>query len=253
MQAAVLHALEEVSALKIRIKFEKTGHLKYVGHLDTMRYFQKAMRRAGVDIAFSGGFSPHMIMSFAAPLGVGIESFAEYLDIEVNSLSSSEEMIDSLNAVMVDGFRITEFRLLPDNSKTAMSVVSCADYTMVRKKEYPLIPVDELKKAIHDFYEAKESVIITKETKNGSKEMDLKKLVFAFDVSLNEDNEICFFLKVNTGSTDNLKPELVMEHFHRFIGVPFEKLNYKLYRHEIYSGSVENGFIPLSEMGEIIK
>ncbi len=239
--------------MKIRIKFKKTGHLKYVGHLDTMRYFQKAMRRAGIDIAFSGGFSPHMIMSFAAPLGVGIESFAEYLDIEVNSTDASKAMIDSLNSVMVEGFEITDYRLLPDNSKTAMSVVSCADYTMVRKKEAPLMPVDELKNAIHDFYEAKESIIITKETKNGSKEMDLKKLVFAFDVYLNDDGEISFFLKLNTGSTDNLKPELVMEHFHKFIGLPFERLNYKLFRHEIYSGSIENGFIPLSEMGEIIK
>ncbi|MCR5388596.1 MAG: DUF2344 domain-containing protein, partial [Lachnospiraceae bacterium] len=138
-----------------------------------------------------------------------------------------------------------------DNSKTAMSVVSCADYTMVRKAEAPELSLDELKNAIHDFYEAKDSIIITKETKNGSKEMDLKKLVFAFDVSLNDDGEISFFLKVNTGSTDNLKPELVMEHFHKFIDKPYERLDYKLFRHEIYSGSFESGFIPLSEMGAL--
>lgn len=57
--------------MKVRIKFAKTGHMKFVGHLDTMRYFQKAIRRAELPVAFSGGYSPHMIMSFAAPLGVG--------------------------------------------------------------------------------------------------------------------------------------------------------------------------------------
>ena len=60
--------------MKIRIKFSKQGAMKFIGHLDTMRYFQKAMRRADVDIRYSEGFSPHQIMSFAAPLGVGLES-----------------------------------------------------------------------------------------------------------------------------------------------------------------------------------
>ena len=69
--------------MKIRIKFSKQGAMKFIGHLDTMRYFQKAMRRADVDIRYSEGFSPHQIMSFAAPLGVGLTGSGEYLDIEV--------------------------------------------------------------------------------------------------------------------------------------------------------------------------
>ena len=60
--------------LKVRVKFSKEGAMKFIGHLDIMRYFQKAIRRANIPIAFSGGFSPHMIMSFAAPLGVGVTS-----------------------------------------------------------------------------------------------------------------------------------------------------------------------------------
>ena len=68
--------------MKIRIKFSKQGAMKFIGHLDTMRYFQKVMRRADVDIRYSEGFSPHQIMSFAAPLGVGITSNGEYVDIE---------------------------------------------------------------------------------------------------------------------------------------------------------------------------
>lgn len=85
--------LEEVCALKIRIKFAKNGSMKFIGHLDIMRYFQKVMRRAEVDIAYSEGFSPHQIMSFAAPLGVGLTSRGEYLDIEVHSTDSSAEML----------------------------------------------------------------------------------------------------------------------------------------------------------------
>ena len=68
----MLQSGEEVSALKVRIKFRKYGVMKFIGHLDVMRYFQKAMRRADIPIAFTGGYSPHMIMSFAQPLGIGI-------------------------------------------------------------------------------------------------------------------------------------------------------------------------------------
>ena len=69
--------------MKVRIKFRKYGILKYIGHLDVMRFFQKAMRRADIPIAFTGGYSPHMIMSFAQPLGLGVTSEGEYLDIEL--------------------------------------------------------------------------------------------------------------------------------------------------------------------------
>ena len=79
--------------MKIRIKFRKYGSMRFIGHLDVMRYFQKAIRRAGIDIAYSEGFSPHQIMSFAAPPGVGLTSDGEYMDIEVRSTRSTEESI----------------------------------------------------------------------------------------------------------------------------------------------------------------
>ena len=85
--------------MKIRIKFRKYGTMKFIGHLDVMRYFQKAIRRSEVNIRYSEGFSPHQIMSFAAPLGVGITSKGEYVDIEVLDTENSKKMIDRLNAV----------------------------------------------------------------------------------------------------------------------------------------------------------
>ena len=100
--------------MKIRIKFAKYGTMKYIGHLDMMRFFQKAIRRAGIDVKYSEGFSPHQIMSFAAPLGVGIESTGEYMDIEVLSMTSAEAMKQALNQVMVEGVEILSVSVLPD-------------------------------------------------------------------------------------------------------------------------------------------
>ena len=89
--------------MKVRIKFAKQGVMKFIGHLDIMRYFQKALRRADIDIKFSEGMSPHMIMSFAAPLGVGLTSDGEYVDIELRTPISTAEAVSRLNAVMVEG------------------------------------------------------------------------------------------------------------------------------------------------------
>ena len=76
--------------MKARIKFRKNGVMKFIGHLDIMRYFQKAIRRAEIPIAFTSGYSPHMIMSFANPLGVGLTSDGEYFDIELTEAIDSK-------------------------------------------------------------------------------------------------------------------------------------------------------------------
>ena len=114
--------------MKIRIKFAKRGRMKYIGHLDIMRYFQKVMRRAEVDIVYTEGFSPHQVMSFAAPLGVGLTSEGEYFDIEVHSTLPTDMMIEKLNQNMVEGMEVLDYVKVPDKSKPAMSIVAGADY-----------------------------------------------------------------------------------------------------------------------------
>ncbi len=92
--------------IKVRIKFSKHGALKYIGHLDIMRYFQKVFRRADIDIAYTEGFSPHQVMSFAAPLGVGLESEGEYMDVELNSLVDTEDVRKRMNEHMAEGMEV---------------------------------------------------------------------------------------------------------------------------------------------------
>jgi radical SAM-linked protein len=134
---AVLEVLGEVFALKARIKFKKAGALIYIGHLDVMRYFQKAMRRAEIPIAFSGGYSPHMILSFAQPLGVGIYSEGEYLDCELQKYIEPKEAIDRLNEVMNEGIEIVNFVYISeDKKKSGMTIVAAAEYVAeIQEKE----------------------------------------------------------------------------------------------------------------------
>ena len=238
--------------MKVRIKFAKSGVMKFIGHLDMMRYFQKAMRRADIDIKYSEGFSPHQIMSFAAPLGVGITSDGEYLDIEVNSTETTEQSIVNLNSAMVDGVKILEYKKLPDPAKNAMSIVAAADYKIYIKDGYENpCSVEEWRSRLNTFFYDRAEVLITKKTKKSEKVMDLKQLVYDFKIYRKENRPV-FYLKVSTGSTDNLKPELVLASFYEYLRLEFDPLSIQIHRIDVY-GRIDEKLVSLGQMGEIIE
>lgn len=105
--------------MKARIKFRKYGSLRFIGHLDVMRFFQKVMRRADIPIAFSGGYSPHMIMSFANPLGIGLTSDGEYFDIEFNQkqINSADAVRRMNEACQIEGVEICKHRRIAEEKK----------------------------------------------------------------------------------------------------------------------------------------
>lgn len=239
--------------MKIRIKFRKYGVMKFIGHLDIMRYFQKAMRRADIDICYSGGFSPHMIMSFAAPLGVGITSDGEYVDIEVNSTKSTEESLKALNETMVEGVEVTGYVALPDDAKTAMSIVAAADYELSFKEGYE-VPAEKsvFEAAINEFFRNAKEVLITKQTKKSERTMDLKPLVYDFSVR-EKNSKPVFYLNLSTGSTDNVKPELVVEALFNHMGLKYSASAIQIHRIDVYAADTKAGtFISLGDMGEVI-
>ncbi len=240
--AAGLWHIREVSVLNIRIKFQKYGVMKFIGHLDMMRYFQKAIRRAGIDIAYSGGYSPHQIMSFAAPLGVGSTSAGEYFDSAVNSTKSSRESIEALNCAMAEGVSILEYKKLPDTAKTSMSLVAAADYLIYVKPEYApsFLPQEELQGKIQEFYKGQPEILITKQTKKSQVEMDLKQFIYQMKAGDTPEHASgTLFLRVCTGSSNNIKPELVLETFCQFCGLTYQPAMFQIQRLEVYAKSDE--------------
>ena len=239
--------------MKIRIKFRKWGCMKFIGHLDMMRYFQKAMRRAEVDICYSEGFSPHQIMSFAAPLGVGITSDGEYFDIEVHSTKSSKEMLTDINATMVDGVEVTGYVMLPDDAKTAMSIVTAADYILSYKEGYASpLSYEEWNAKVTELFVEADAFTIVKKTKKSEREVDLKPLVYDFKVR-KQDGKPAFYIHVSTGSVDNIKPELLLASMYEKLGLEYREEAIAIHRIDVYTTDEKNNkFISLLEMGTTI-
>lgn len=198
-----------VKAMKIRIKFKKYGVMKFIGHLDVMRYFQKAIRRAKIPVAYSGGFSPHQIMSFAAPLGVGLESNGEYMDISCHLEEGADTvawMKDALNAVMAEGIEISSVRVLPDTVGNAMASVAAAKYSVRFREGYE--PDFDWKSQMEVFGKLS-TIPVKKKTKKSEKEFDLKS--FLYELKVQDDSII---MTVDASSSGNIKPGLVMEAFY---------------------------------------
>lgn len=237
--------------MKIRIRFRKYGIMKFIGHLDIMRYFQKAMRRADIDICYSSGFSPHMIMSFASPLGVGLTSDGEYLDIEIGSELSSASAVQRLNAVMTEGVEVLSFRKIPEEkAANAMSLVAAADYE-VRFRDSFQVP-DNFEDSWNSFL-SQSAVSIVKKTKKGERELNLKPLIYKAELRQETDGCPCLFLRLSSGSADNVKPELVLEAFASFAGFTLPEFALLIHRKDLYAntGSPEAPcFTSLEDLGE---
>lgn len=231
--------------MRLRIKFSKHGVLKFIGHLDVMRYFQKAIRRAGIDIAYSTGFSPHQIMSFAAPLGVGLESNGEYMDIEVNTLTSSKELTDSLNKQMIDGIRVLEVKLLPGNAGNAMASVAAARYTITFREGFQ---PGFLTKAVVDDFFGQVEIIVTKKTKKSESTFDMKPYIYACDF---DEESKSIRLTVDASSAGNIKPALVVKALYDYKNQAFDEFGLLITREETYTniGTAED--VQLKPLGFI--
>lgn len=234
--------------MKVRIKYTKPELVKFIGHLDVMRYFQKAVKRAKLDIAYSKGFSPHQLMSFAAPLALGVTSEGEYFDAEFNSLVSSDEFVRRFNEQMAAGIEVKDVVLLPDNAKKAMSIVAASDYVITILDTVSEDVKTQMLSYTPHLLE-KESIEILKKTKKNEKVEDIKPGILKLSV----ENTDKLYMLLATGSEYNLKPELVVQAICREIGYEYNRFDYQIHRIETYMKNEDGKLVSLLESGTRIE
>lgn len=258
--------------MKLRIRFTKHGAVRYIGHLDMQRYFQRANRRAGLKVVYSEGFSPHQRMSFAMPLSVGYESDAEYFDLELSGAISSGDILQRLNDQMTDGIAVTDCVRIPDDCENAMASVRAAAYRIEIKVGYETAL--DLKKAVTDL-RSSGSFMIKKPVKAGKKRTKIKKASYntktmeggdtvteddpdhtvteirhlIYEADIDQDGAMHLFM--SAGSKDNVRPDLVLAAMFEKEGLTFDMAPFRITRTELYTESGPDGrLIPLIEAGE---
>lgn len=234
--------------------------MRFIGHLDVMRYFQKAFRRAGIPISYSQGFSPHPLMSFASPLGIGLSSDAEYLDLTLDSCDNPKQMLACMNAQMNEEIHIQDLILLAEDARPSMAMLAACDYMAAVKpqKDSFLLPhhfgktqkYGNISELIQDFL-AQDGIEVCKKTKRSEKRVDIRENIYVlshqrdlFDTETTDHGSACcldssagvpvLYMQLTAGSVVNIKPELVLQAMADFAGEHYDPLTYQIHRMEMY-------------------
>ena len=208
--------------------------MQYIGHLDLMRYFQKAVTRAKIPVAYSAGFNPHQIMSFAAPLGLGITSDGEYFDLDTTEDVNTDELVKNLDACMVEGMKVLSATVLADDAKPSMSIVAACDYVITPKD-------GSVDLTAFNAWDKEKEYLMLKKTKKSENTIDIKPLIYKLEVV-----DGCIMTQLASGSVANLKPvEMMNVLADKFLGLSGDAFYY--HRMEIYARNKEGSLIALSD------
>lgn len=237
--------LKKGSVLKVRyvIKFTKESSIKFISHLDLMRTIQRVIRRADLPMEYSKGFNPHMAMSIAQPLSVGVYSDAEYMDIVLVEELNEEEVINRLNAKTASGIKFLTAKKVVNvegqkKVPQTMALVDAARFTVKMLCEDANI-VEEKMKALE-----KESEWTTiKRSKKGEKEVNLKTMIKEMKYWVNNE-ELIINILVSSGSREHLSPDLVASYIKSNIPEIIDDAFVDIKREEMYVLSNDK-YIPI--------
>jgi len=231
---------------KMRSKFYKKEDMVFISHLDLLRVFERAMRRAKIPIAYTQGFNPHPIMAFATALGLGISSDAEYIDITLYESVDENVFMDRVNKVLPEGLKLVKSKDVSIKEDSLMSIVKSSSYLVrfiLNEKMDKNIFEEKLKE-----FENLDTIIIKKEKRkrkgnrwiNKVQEIDIKESIHSIELAQIEDMEVMLRMKLTAGEVGNIKPEIVLEELANHVNINYNKDSLRIHRINLLNESEED-------------
>ena len=194
--------------MKMLVVFEKSMRLRHIGHLDLMRTMQRALRRSGLPICFSKGFTPHLLLSFAAPLSVGMWGKREIMEVPVSEEIAPEDFKKKLSAALPPDLPCISVKAVPDEHPAPMSLLKAAAFCA------QLEDGEKLLSAVPDFM-AQEQINAIRKTKSGEKPCDIRPMIYELRA---EGQKLYMVLALCEQAT--CKPDLLLQALADFCGLP---------------------------------
>ena len=185
----------------IRVLYKKTGDISYISHLDIVKLMERVSRRAGIKLAYSQGFSPHPKTSFSPALSVGMHSFCEYMDLELEDESIDlQELLDRYNEASVEGIDFIKAKKMEDSTGSIVAFLTNSVYEF----DFEYYSLDDFEK-ISDENE----IMLERTSKSGNKiQYNIKEMIQKIEVY--DDKKIC--CTISTSSSANLNPKVLLNH-----------------------------------------
>ena len=201
---------------EVRLRFSKTGRLKYISHLDINRAMSRALKRAQIPLWYTEGFNPHPYMSFSLPLSLGVESLCESVDLRIIGDITNDEIKNRLNNVLPQDIKIVDvYDDFRDNSEVVYS-----DYVYKFEFKDNEAAFEKIKNVL-----SSDEIIALKKGKQGRKrvmkETNIKSFIDKYSISIRND-VIVLNIRLLAGPKKNLNPSLLFDTIIRLIDMDFE-------------------------------
>lgn len=228
--------------MKIRLKFNKTGNLRYISHLDLIRVFKRAFIMGNVDLLYSAGFNPQPKVSIGNPLPLGINSEEEYIDMDLVEEVDGNEIMDALNAVLPSGIRILDYSY--DDTETSVSRI--IEYALYEFKIYDydgnIKDIEEFVAKIDEWLSGDE-ILITRTRKKKGRKTEVEESIAALIksvklIELGED--LVIHGTIQNGAEIYLKPELFFSALNRDLDLNIDESRVYINRLRLYDSEFKD-------------
>ena len=227
---------------KLRLEITKGEEIRYISHLDYASAIERAIIRAKLPAAYSEGFNPHMKISFASALAVGVTSEAEYMDLEFKEEVDISVGVKGLAAALPNGIAVKSAVYVPGNAPALMAIVNLATYDVV-------VPLTEtgvfaaVEESIRRFNEAQE-VLHTRQTPKGRKEIEVKQYMATPVGAIEQDKAVKLTINIKITPTGSIKPGEILAALVSLFDLPVAKDSALINRTGLYIADEKNRLKP---------
>jgi len=227
--------------MRMLLQFQKGDIVRHLGLLDLQRTMQRALRRSGLPVAYSKGFNPHIVMSFASALSSGIPGDAELLDVSLCGDTTEEECLTAMNRVLPPSLACSRVRLVDDRFPKASASLRTAQYRISLRGG----DTQRIVQCIADFL-VQEEIMALRKTKKSETMVNIRPMIHELTVTPDAKNDqVVLMARVSFVETATLKPDLLLQSLCEHAGA-------EMPRHEIRRtrllGLVNDQPVPLIDM-----
>lgn len=201
------------------IQFQKGDIVRHLGLLDLQRTMQRALRRSGLPIAYSNGFNPHIVMSFASALSSGIPGDAELLDVSLHSETTEEACMEAMNRVLPPALHVSRVRIVDDRFPKVSAALRQAEYRITLFGEDAL----KIAESIPNFL-TQDEIMALRKTKRAETMVNIRPMIHLLEARTDaERKNAVLTARVSFIETATLKPDLLVASLCTFVGVEVPK------------------------------
>lgn len=227
--------------MRMMVVFTKGPELRYIGHLDLMRAMQRALRRSNLPIKYSNGFNPHIRLSFAAPLSVGVVGLREMMEVPVEDGLTEEEFVNRMNGVLPACLRICECKAVEDTFPALMALMAGSDYRIT----FPKTEESQKAAAAFERFMALDSYTAQRRTKSGDNPCDIRPFVLSGSCQETAEGYAITLRTVMT-SAGALKPALWLQCLREFAACG--EFPHMIYRTGVLARDKQGQLVPMETL-----